>query len=72
MSPALQFRCDLNPETKIFEMSGYEPYENILVYGETINETRDVLEKEILPILWEEYVNGNAIKLSPEGKENET
>ena len=69
ISPALVFRCEFDSTTSMFEMNGAPPYEDILVYGETIKEAWDVLDKEILPILWEEYVNGDDIKLSPKAKE---
>ena len=52
----------------MFERNGTPPYEDILVYGETIKEAWDVLDKEILPILWEEYVNGDDIKMSHKAK----
>ena len=63
--PPLKFLWNSNPETKMFEINGEKPYQDILVYGETIEVAVGVLETEILPILWEEYVNGDDIKLSP-------
>ncbi len=65
IDPPLKFLWDSDPETKIFEINGEKPYQDILVYGETIEVAMDVLQTEILPILWEEYVNGEETKLSP-------
>ena len=66
--PPLKFLWNSDSETKMFEVSGEEPYQDILVYGETIEAAVGVLETEILPILWEEYVNGDDVKLSPNAK----
>ena len=63
--PPLKFLWSSDPETKMFEINGEKPYQDILVYGETIEIATRVLEKEILPILWEEHVNGDDVKLSP-------
>lgn len=63
--PPLKFLWNSDSETKMFEVSGVEPYQDILVYGETIEVATGLLEKEILPILWEEHVNGDDVKLSP-------
>lgn len=63
--PPLKFLWNSDPETKMFEINGEKPYQDILVYGETIEVAMGVLEEEILPILWEEHVNGDDIKLSP-------
>lgn len=66
--PPLKFLWNSDSETKMFEVSGEEPYQDILVYGETIEVAVGLLETEILPILWEEYVNGDDVKLSPNAK----
>ncbi len=69
ISPALEFLCYFDPKTRMFEINGKSPYEDILVYGENVGEASDVLEKEILPILWEDCVRGEGIKLSPRAQE---
>lgn len=67
ISPPIKFQCSIDVETNFVEMVGDRPYDNIMVYGETVDEARDVLEKEIFPILWGD-VNGKDVKLSAKAK----
>ena len=66
--PPIKFQFDFDIKTSLFEMVGEEPYDNIMVYGKTIGEALDVLEKEIFPILWGD-VNGKDVKLSSKAEE---
>lgn len=64
ISPALQFSCNFDEAAMVYEMRGEAPYDDIIVYGENIREAWDILEKEILPIMWEDFVSAENAKLS--------
>lgn len=64
IDPPIRFEHSFNSETQMVEIIGEIPYQSILVYGKTINEAKDILQTEIIPLMWEKYVNGDGIKLS--------
>ncbi len=45
-------------------MGGEEPYEDLLTYGEKLSDALQILEEEILPILWEDSLKGDKVRLS--------
>ena len=69
LSPALTFSCDLDRDTMLFELTGESPYDDVLVYGETVKEAVSVLREEILPILWQDCVSDETVKLSQRAQE---
>ena len=69
LSPALTFSCDLDRDTMLFELTGVSPYDDVLVYGETVKEAVSVLREEILPILWQDCVSDETVKLSQRAQE---
>lgn len=64
IDPPIKFESTFDPATQMFEITGETPYQNILVYGKTVNEASDILRTEIIPLMWEKYVNDNDSKLS--------
>ncbi len=60
----LIFLWTLNPETRLYEIKGNGPYQDILVYGDSMTHVIAILEQEILPCLWEDYANEDDERLS--------
>ncbi len=60
----LIFLWTLNPETRLYEIKGDGPYQDILVYGDSMTQAIAILEQEILPCLWEDYANEDDERLS--------
>ncbi len=58
--PPLDFSCDHDEETKLYELTGVAPYDDILLYGESIGETICILEEEVLPMFWEDGMDEDA------------
>ena len=69
LSPALTFSCDIDRNAMLFELTGASPYDDVLVYGETVKEAGSVLREEILPILWRDCVSDETVKLSQRAQE---
>ena len=69
IEPELDFLCTFDPETEMFEVSGHGIYEDILTYGVKLDHALNVLQDEMLPVLWEEYVNVADDSLSPRALE---
>lgn len=64
ISPALQFEWVLNRETGFLEITGTGVYEDILVYGDSLKQAMAVLQEGILPLLWEDCVTKNDVRLT--------
>lgn len=68
VNPPIAFHQAFNQETEMFELTGTDAYQSILMYGRTIQEARTILETEVFPIMWEEYVEATESKLSPQAQ----
>ena len=64
IEPAITFLWLLNLETNLYEIKGTKVYEDILAYGEKLDNAIDVLRREILPLLWENYIQEDGVRLS--------
>ena len=65
LDPPLDVTCNLDEETGLYELEGRGPYDGVLLYGETVKEVVDMLEKDVLPMFWEDCQNAENLKLSP-------
>ena len=59
IDPAIIFSWLRNNETSLLEISGSDVYEDILVYGESLNQAMEILCEGILPMLWRDCVSDN-------------
>ena len=64
INPPLRFLCEFDRESGLFQVYGVGLYEDILAYGETVDDARDMLENEIVPFLWKECVREDELMLS--------
>lgn len=64
LDPELKFCWTIDRESNFTEITGTGAYEDILIYGKNLLEAREILENEILPVLWEVYVNEDDSKLT--------
>ena len=60
----LIFLWTFSPETRLYEIKGNGPYQDILVYGDSLDRAAAILEQEVLPCLWEDYANEDDARLS--------
>ena len=68
IDPALNFLWTFNAQTELYEIKGSGAYEDILVFGEKLDYAAIMLEREILPLLWEDYAKENDKRLSARAK----
>ena len=64
IEPPLNFLWKFDAEINLYEIKGSEVYEDILVYGEKLDHAAAMLEREILPLLWEDYTKEEDKRLS--------
>lgn len=64
ISPPLIFKRKFNEETRLVEVLGEGVYEDLFLYGETLNDALQILREEILPDLWADYISENPPRLS--------
>ncbi len=60
----LIFRWMFSQEDSLCEIIGTKPYQDIMVYGDSLECAVRTLEQEILPYLWKNYANENDVRLS--------
>ena len=65
LNPPLEVTCNLDEETGLYELEGPPPYDGVILYGETVREAIDILEKDVLTMFWEDCQNAESLKLSP-------
>ena len=53
-----------NPESRLVEIKGEGPYEDVMVHGDTLDRAVETLEREVIPCLWEDYANEDDARLS--------
>ena len=62
--PPVEFDIHFDTETEYIELIGIGDYSDVLVYGEDLEEALQILKEEYLPILWEECLNTDSIKMT--------
>ena len=70
LHPPLFFILMLNPEAITLELRGENAYRDILVYGDTLTHAVEILQMEVLPILWEDCIEQDDGVLSSRGAGN--
>lgn len=69
LHPPLSFVLTLNVEAETHELRGENAYRDILVYGDTLVHAIEILQMEVLPILWEDCIEQDGGALSPRALE---
>jgi len=64
INPDLIFQWKNNKETGLYEVFGSGIYEDIMTYGESLEEALDILRDGIIPIFWQDCVDGNDASLT--------
>lgn len=54
LNPPISFVLMLNIDEETIEVRGEHAYQDIFVYGDTLSDAVEILQTEILPILWED------------------
>lgn len=67
--PPLLFKCNKDNETGMFELIGTGVYEDLRTYGETLSEAIEALQEGVLPVLCEDYINRDSLKLTRRAEE---
>ena len=57
LDPPLSFIITLASEAAMLELHGESAYRDILVYGDTLTHAVEILQMEVLPILWEDCID---------------
>ncbi len=64
VNPALVFQYEFDRESSLYRIYGSGIYEDISAYGETLCDAKEMLEEDIIPFLWEEYMREDDSMLS--------
>ncbi len=62
--PPVEFDRHFNMETESVELIGRGPYSDVLVYGSDLKKALQILREEYLPILWEDCLNADSIRMT--------
>ena len=68
VTPPLRFLYEFDCDSDLIYVYGTGIYDDILAYGETFIDARNMLENEIIPFLWAEYVQEDDSFLSEKAR----